>query len=71
MNMMLEMPVEERVESLLVDLSEGGSFESGATEVRVSFAGETILEDAVSHFLAARANFQAPERPDGDRREVA
>lgn len=38
--------------------SKGAAYPGGIT-VRVSYAGETTLEEAVSHFLAARENARA------------
>lgn len=37
----------------------GGSACPGGITVRVSYAGETTLEEAVSHYLAARENARA------------
>ena len=67
----LSLPKDTRIENLLVSLSDPTHLESDGLEVRISFAGETTLEEAVSHYLAARENFKVPQKEAVGTREVA
>ena len=67
----LRKSIEDRIESLLVRLDDPANLECGDVEIRISYAGETTLEEAVSRYLAARENFVPPGNTRESYAEVA